>query len=203
MGERGIRLKTTVWEDDLKEQVNRFKPDLLAMSTTEDMWELGLKILDVIKDYKIKNNIPTIAGGVFPTFAPEIAIKQELVDIVCVGEGENALVDLCKRIEKKEDYTNLTNCWVKTIGPEYLKNRNVIRKNPIAKPVDMNENPTIDLSLFEELEYLKKEGLLLYVSHQDTPDLNWSLVNFYVTQLEALPASTLLLKSAHKVHVRH
>ena len=121
MGERGIRLKTTVWEDDLKEQVNRFKPDLLAMSTTEDMWELGLKILDVIKDYKIKNNIPTIAGGVFPTFAPEIAIKQELVDIVCVGEGENALVDLCKRIEKKEDYTNLTNCWVKTIGPEYLK----------------------------------------------------------------------------------
>ena len=162
MGERGIRLKTTVWEDDLKEQVNRFKPDLLAMSTTEDMWELGLKILDVIKDYKIKNNIPTIAGGVFPTFAPEIAIKQELVDIVCVGEGENALVDLCKRIEKKEDYTNLTNCWVKTIGPEYLKNRNVIRKNPIAKPVDMNENPTIDLSLFEENRLYRPMGGRVY-----------------------------------------
>lgn len=161
MGERGIRLKTTVWEDDLKEQVNRFKPDLLAMSTTEDMWELGLKILDVIKDYKIKNKIPTIAGGVFPTFAPEIAIKQELVDIVCVGEGENALVDLCKRIEKKEDYTNLTNCWVKTIGPEYLKNRNVIRKNPIAKPVDMNG----PMGVFETESFAKgTNAIATYVS---------------------------------------
>ena len=57
--------------------------------------------------------------------------------------------------------------------------------------------------LLKDLEYLKKEGLLLYVSHQDTPDLNWSLVNFYVTEIEALPASTLLLKSAHQIPIKH
>ena len=67
------------------------------------MWELGIKVLNEIKDYKIKKNIPVIAGGVFETFAPEICIKEELVDIVCVGEGENALIDLCNRIENKKD----------------------------------------------------------------------------------------------------
>ena len=46
-----------------------------------------------------KNKIPLIAGGVFPTFAPDICIKHDLVDLVCVGEGENALVDLCKKID--------------------------------------------------------------------------------------------------------
>jgi hypothetical protein len=60
-----------------------------------------------------------------------------------------------------------------------------------------------DLVLFKDLLSLNKEGFLLYVTHQDTPDLNWSLVNFYVTQLEALPASTLLLKSAHQAHIKH
>jgi anaerobic magnesium-protoporphyrin IX monomethyl ester cyclase len=150
MEEKGIQKKSSDWKIDLHNQIKSFKPDLLAISSTEDMWELGMKVLNELKDYKTKNNIPVIVGGVFATFAPDLCIKEELVDIVCVGEGENALIDLCKKIEKKENYDDLTNCWIKTIGPEYLKNRNVIRKNPISKPVDINESPVIDVSLFEE-----------------------------------------------------
>ena len=93
-----------------------YKPDLIAISSTEDMWELGMMILEEIRDYKINNEIPVIAGGVFATFAPDICIDNELVDLVCVGEGENALKDLCKKIENKEDYEDLTNCWVKKNG---------------------------------------------------------------------------------------
>ncbi len=143
MEEKGIRRKTSDWKKDLREQIDTFAPDLLAISSTEDMWELGLKVLNEIKDYKIKNNIPVIAGGVFATFAPEICIKEELVDLVCVGEGENALIDLCNRIENKKDYSDVTNLWVK-------KNRKVIKKNSISKPVNINDNPIIDISLFEE-----------------------------------------------------
>ena len=150
MENKGIRLKNTDWKKDIQDKTNRFKPDLIAISSTEDMWELGMKILHEIKDYKIKNKVPVIAGGVFPTFAPDLCIKDELIDVVCVGEGENALIDLCKKIQNKENYDDVTNCWVKTIGPEYLKNRNIIKKNPISKPVDINENPIIDISQFEE-----------------------------------------------------
>ena len=116
MEEKGLRLKTSDWKADLKKQVNDFKPDLFAVSSTEDMWELGMQVLHEVKDYKIKNNIPVIAGGVFATFAPEICIKDELVDLVCVGEGENSLIDLCQKIENKEDYSNVTNLWVKKDG---------------------------------------------------------------------------------------
>ncbi len=116
MEDRGIRIKDTSWAGDLRKQVERFKPNLIALSTTEDMWELGVKFLNEIKDYKIKNKIPVIAGGVFPTFAPQIVSKEELVDLVCVGEGENALVDLCKKIQNKQDYSNVTNLWVKNAG---------------------------------------------------------------------------------------
>ena len=143
MEAKGIKRKTTDWKKDLHKQISNFKPDLLAISSTEDMWELGIKVLNEIKDYKIKNNIPVIAGGVFATFAPEICIKEELVDLVCVGEGENALIDLCNKINNKEDYSEVTNLWVKKDGK-------VIKKNSISKPVNINDNPIIDISLFEE-----------------------------------------------------
>ena len=143
METKGIKRKTTDWKKDLHKQISNFKPDLLAISSTEDMWELGIKVLNEIKDYKIKNNIPVIAGGVFATFAPEICIKEELVDLVCVGEGENALIDLCNKINNKEDYSEVTNLWVKKDGK-------VIKKNSISKPVNINDNPIIDISLFEE-----------------------------------------------------
>jgi anaerobic magnesium-protoporphyrin IX monomethyl ester cyclase len=162
MEDKGIRIKDTSWSKDLLAHVEKYKPDLIGLSTTEDMYELGLLFLETIKDYKIKNNVPVIAGGVFPTFAPEIVIKEKLIDLVCVGEGENALIQLCKKIEDKQHYNDITNCWVKTLGPEYLKDRNVIQKNPISKPVDINTNPMIDISLFEENRLYRPMGGKVY-----------------------------------------
>ena len=144
MDKKMLALKTTDWREDIKKQVNDYKPDLIGISATEDMWELGVKILHEIKDYKIKNKIPVIVGGVFSTFAPDLCIKEELIDLVCVGEGENALIDLCKKIENKNnDFSDITNCWVKLDNGD-------IKKNSITKPVDINKNPVIDISLFED-----------------------------------------------------
>ena len=143
MKKRNMRIKDTNWKDDLKREINKFKPNLIALSSTEDMWELGIKILEEIKDYKKLNKIPVIAGGVFPTFAPDICIAYDMIDMVCVGEGENALIDLTKKIEQKEDYSSVTNLWIKN-------NDGTIKKNSLSNPVDINKNPIIDISLFEE-----------------------------------------------------
>ena len=86
-----------------EERVESFQPDLLALSATEDMFLLGIKLLKCVRQY----NILTIAGGVFPTFGPEIALRFPEIDIVCVGEGENALVELCQRIEKKKHFDDI------------------------------------------------------------------------------------------------
>lgn len=113
MGARGIKLRTTDWREDLHAQVSRFRPDLIAVSSTEDMWDLGMHILAEIEPYKKANGTPVVAGGVFPTFAPELALRSPLVDMICVGEGEHALADLCERIEKGRSWDDVTNLWVK------------------------------------------------------------------------------------------
>jgi anaerobic magnesium-protoporphyrin IX monomethyl ester cyclase len=143
MDGRGINLRTTNWREDLKQQMLDFKPDLIAISSTEDMWELGMHILDEVRDQKIKNNIPVIAGGVFPTFAPDLVLKNSLVDMVCVGEGENSLIDLCHRIESGSSWDNVTNLWVKKFDGSIIK-------NSITNPVDINQLPMIDVNIFED-----------------------------------------------------
>ena len=72
-----------------------------------------------------------------------MCIKYNLVDIVCVGEGEKALIDLSNKIKNSEDFSDVTNCWVK-------KSDKTIKKNSITSPVDINKNPLIDISQFEE-----------------------------------------------------
>ena len=131
------------WRGDFKAKVGSFKPDLIAMSCTEDMWELGLMMIEEVEQYISQNQTPVLVGGVFATFAPEIAIKHPLVDMVCVGEGENAVRTLCERIEKREPYYDVTNLWVK-------RKDGVITKNSMSDPVDVNKMPMMDLDLFEE-----------------------------------------------------
>jgi len=140
--EKGIRLKTTSWEEDIRSLFDSFSPDLIAISSTEDMWSLGVVLLEALRDRINSEKVPVIAGGVFPTFAPDLVIAHDLVDMVCVGEGEEALLELCYRIGKGLSYEHVTNLWVKTGDGRLLK-------NPVTQPVDVNSLPILDLSLFE------------------------------------------------------
>jgi anaerobic magnesium-protoporphyrin IX monomethyl ester cyclase len=69
--------------------------------------------------------IPIVYGGVHATISPEDCITHS--DIVCVGEGEGAIIDLVNAIEKKKDYSKIPNLWVKKNG-KIIKNsvRNII-----------------------------------------------------------------------------
>lgn len=137
--ERGIRPKETDMTGDFLELVDTFRPDLVAVSCVEDTFPQGLYLLDQIKD----RDIPTIVGGVFTTFAPHLAISHEAIDMVCIGEGEGALVELCERMAQGRDYADVKNLWVK--GPH-----GEIRKNPRREVVDLNTLPIMDFEIFEE-----------------------------------------------------
>ena len=58
----------------------------------------------LLSKLKKKNRPPVIVGGMIATFAPELVISFDEVDMVCVGEGENALLDLADKLGKGEDY---------------------------------------------------------------------------------------------------
>jgi len=138
-----LTLKTSDCFDDLELVAEDYRPDLIAVSTTEDMFRLSLALLRRIRRF----NIPTIAGGVFPTFAPTLALAQPEIDIVCVGEGEDALLELCNRLSAGKRYHDIPNLWARDENGK-------VCSNP-TRMVDLSRNPLIDISIFDESRYYR------------------------------------------------
>lgn len=141
---RQVTLKTTDPLNDLDRLVRLFRPDLIALSSTEDIFPGGLRLLKHIDKY----NIPVIAGGVYPTFAPEKVIHNREIDIVCIGEGEEALLELCMRMRERRKYSDIGNLWVK-------KDNGEIVRNPVRYLQDINKELLPDFSLFEEARFYR------------------------------------------------
>jgi len=142
-GHHNITIKYTNVFEDFEKEVKDFDPELIALSCTEDMFTLGVQLLDRVRHLKI----PTLAGGVFPTFAPEIALSYGCIDMVCKGEGEDALTELCRRMEKKKTIDDIPGIWIKK------KNGKIISNPP--QMIDMDKNPLIDMTIFEEARFYR------------------------------------------------
>ncbi|MBU1179231.1 B12-binding domain-containing radical SAM protein [Patescibacteria group bacterium] len=137
---------------DLNSKVNEFSPDLIAISATESTFLVGIELLKGIKEVKP----PVIVGGVFATFAPQKALRFKEVDMVCVGEGEETLLELCEKMSLGKNYTNIPGLWAKD------KKGNIVR-NPMRKPVNIDRNPTnFDIGLFSEQRLYRPMGGRLY-----------------------------------------
>ncbi|MBI5630421.1 MAG: B12-binding domain-containing radical SAM protein [Elusimicrobia bacterium] len=133
-------------QDDFARKVSSFSPDLIAMSATEDMYPIGLHLLEGLPADRPR----VVLGGVFATFAPELALRKScgMIDYVIKGEGENSLLELCRRIEAGQDPEGVPGLWM------YRKDASLVVSS-LPVPVDSSELPLADYGLFEESRYYR------------------------------------------------
>lgn len=134
----GVEERTGVY-DDFARKVESFQPDLLAVSATEDMFLLGIRMLRRVRHLKV----PTILGGVFSTFAPELALSYPEIDMICIGEGEHCLVQLCRKMANGDDYSGVTNLWSKA------RDGSIVRTG-MSDPIDVNATPLPNIGIFDK-----------------------------------------------------
>jgi len=144
----GIEFNKTNIEDDFKKKIESYKPGLIGLSAVSLTYPHGLKLLQAIPE---ELEIPTIVGGVHSTVCPEQVIREPSVDMICVGEGEEALLELCETLKEGKKPRNIKNIWTKDgFGRIY--------RNPIRPPIDINTLPFQDWELFEKRRRLKPMG---------------------------------------------
>jgi radical SAM superfamily enzyme YgiQ (UPF0313 family) len=81
-------------------------PDVIAFSCMNIQYEWVKNTCKNIKNAGFK--IPIIVGGPHPTFFPEI-IKDQNINIICLGEGEYSILELADKIERGEEIKYLKN----------------------------------------------------------------------------------------------
>jgi anaerobic magnesium-protoporphyrin IX monomethyl ester cyclase len=130
--------------DDFIQLVEEYRPNLIGFSLVDSTVTSSLSFIKRIKH----KNIPIIIGGVASTFSYEKILNTGLVDYACIGEGEEALVELCNKMMNGEDCSKIRNIY--TID----KKGNII-KNPLRPLVDVNSMPTPDFSIYEDYRFYK------------------------------------------------
>lgn len=111
-------------------RLKEYDPHLIGISTTSGVHR---SCLDIARTIKKEMNAPIAFGGPHPTFFPEI-IEEKGVDIVCQGEGEEAILELSDRIEEGGDIKGIENLWVKENDTIYRNSLRPFRENLDAIP---------------------------------------------------------------------
>ena len=131
-------------EIDVLRKIQTLLPDLVGLSflTTE---------VDKAKrlSYSIKKAMPGVmlcCGGIHTTLDTESVLRRFSVDFCVVGEGERALLEICKRIEGNRSLDDVKGVWL-------LRDDQVI-KNPrqdLMKDLDSLPFPARDLVNFDKI----------------------------------------------------
>jgi radical SAM superfamily enzyme YgiQ (UPF0313 family) len=124
--------------DDFLAKLGRERPDLVGFTSFSHQFAYVKKLSRWLKE---SYSIPAICGGVHATIDPEEVIATDGIDMLCRGEGEYALTELCGRLSKGEDISEVKNIWLKKDG--------TIIKNEV-RPLEANldDLPFPDRSMF-------------------------------------------------------
>lgn len=92
-----------------------------------------------------------VSGGTHPTLAPEQVAQSPHLDVICVGEGEDALRELADRVAAGESFDTVQNLWVRR-GGEWVRNE----LRPLVH--DLDRLPFPDREVFDSGALLQSSG---------------------------------------------
>src|SRR5687768_9935980 len=132
------------------ERIESLNPDIIAFSVLTGSYKWALEKAQVIKK---KLGKPVIFGGVHVFLNPEKTIANSVIDAVCTGEGETAILNLCNSINAGSIDYNTEGFWFR------MPDGN-IKKNAPAKLIDdLDSLPFADRSIYYKYPAISKRNI--------------------------------------------
>jgi radical SAM superfamily enzyme YgiQ (UPF0313 family) len=82
--------------------------DLVGISLMTNYFNHAVQLTEYLH---AQLDIPVIWGGVHPTICPEESLQ--FADVVCIGEGEEAMLEAMQRIGESGNLSSIRNLWVR------------------------------------------------------------------------------------------
>ena len=125
-------------EGEYVEFLARSRPDVVAFSVVSNTFPHLAPLAGLAKTH---SSALTVCGGIHPTLSPDETVALADIDVVCVGEGEDALLELCNALDAGKDASDIGNLWVKRDGE--------VKRNPVRPAAaDLDALPFPDREVF-------------------------------------------------------
>jgi len=136
---------------DLDELCAQWRPHVVGVSClTVDF----PSTIDFLISPKQKYGFHCVFGGIHAITLPDHAISPDLVDSICIGEGEGAFLEFLDRFASGAQYWKTFNMWVKHDGK--------IHKNPLIRMTDMADLPYMEFDGFDPVHFYRPFDGKLY-----------------------------------------
>ncbi|MBM3251557.1 MAG: radical SAM protein [Candidatus Omnitrophica bacterium] len=144
---------TDIEEELFIKKIIELNPRLIGISVLSPYVPIARRLTKLIRE---NSSALVVWGGIHPTISPESCIHE--ADMICVGEGEGAIVDIATHLRDGKDYSHINNLWI--------NNRGDIIRNPM-RPLIQNLDSLPPLSYGNDSFYfinsnkiIKKDPLL-------------------------------------------
>jgi radical SAM superfamily enzyme YgiQ (UPF0313 family) len=132
------------------DQLRAFDPDVVAFSLLTPSVPWGQAVARLVRD---EIGALTVAGNVHVIMNADAVIEEGSFDLICTGEGEYCLRELCDALDADEPFGDITGLWIRT--PDGIK-----RNPPRAELVDMDELPFMDRDLYDKYAFFRQSKYL-------------------------------------------
>ncbi|MDO8601336.1 MAG: radical SAM protein [bacterium] len=134
----------------LLERIKESRPGVIGISANSHQYPYAKIIAKSIKESF--PSLPILLGGVHPTLFPELIEKEEVFDGLCVGEGEEVLLELVNKMSEGRDYFGTKNFW-------FRQGKNIIKNEPGRLLENLDKLPYPDRSIFQYFKRYKDKEI--------------------------------------------
>ncbi len=136
---------------EFQKMIDAFQPDLIALSVMTSTFDFALSLLR-----QVRYDAKVVVGGVHATIAIDDVMAQPEVDMACIGEGDEAMPELCNLMQAGRDHTNVASmCFRMPDGS--------IKRNPLGPLTDVSQLPCPDWGLFDSRHLFRPFDGQIYV----------------------------------------
>ena len=181
-------------KEDVYDELREWGAGLVAFSCLTQQYAAALELARYLRERAESDGValpPLIVGGIHPTMVPEEVMRDGVWDHVGVGECEDALLEMVRRIEAGETPDDVTNflSWKGGARPANGTDTDWVR-NPVGAFPDFVELPEPDYELFDTQRITdNKRGWFGLMTSRGCPYrctycLNHKIIDRYKADLE-------------------
>ncbi|MFH0963259.1 MAG: radical SAM protein [Planctomycetota bacterium] len=132
------KLATLPTLEEIGRAVRDYAPDLVGMSVVTNQWRYALEVAQAVRKV---TDAPLVCGGIHATMSAEEILEGTPFDYAVVGEGEGAILDLVRAIDRNADVSRISNLACRIDGK--------VQVNAVRPLVNLSTLPRKDYGLFD------------------------------------------------------